>query len=243
MIYEKLQMLMLKYKKERSYKSLYLSAGIILISLFAFFELAENCLSGKWIYDAAAINYVYSIRDETRNNIFKAITSTGNTIPVITITLIIVVYLFYIKKKSEGLFFGLNVLGLWIFNEILKFFFKRPRPTGTWLVNASGYSFPSGHAMIFMGLSLLSIYYILIYIKNRRIAILVSLLIFMYSVLVGLSRIYVGVHYLSDVLTGWIAGLMWVVLTVSLKKHLSYKEMFDDEQYNEEILADQRKTK
>ena len=243
MIYEKLQMLILKYKKEHIHKILYLSAGIILISLFALSELAENCLSCKWIYDVAAVNYVYSIRNVTYNNIFKAITSTGNTIPVITITLIITVFLIYIKKKREGVFFGLNILGIWIFNEILKALIKRPRPTGTWLVNASGYSFPSGHAMIFMGLALLSIYYILIYIKNRRIATLVSLLIFMYSILVGLSRIYVGVHYLSDVLAGWIAGLMWVTLTVSLKKHLYYKEMFKDGRQNEETLADQCKSK
>lgn len=156
---------------------------------------------------------------------------------MIIITLIITDYLIYIKKKTEGLFFGLNIFGIWIFNEILKAIFKRPRPAGTWLVNAAGYSFPSGHAMIFMGLSLLSIYYIFIYIKNKRVSIMISLLIFIYSIFVGLSRVYVGVHYLSDVLAGWAAGLMWVTLSVN------YIKLSKDEQHNEATLADQRERK
>lgn len=67
--------------------------------------------------------------------------------------------------------------------------------------------------------------------------VLISLLIFIYSIFVGLSRVYVGVHYLSDVLAGWAAGLMWVTLSVN------YIKLSKDEQHNEATLADQRERK
>ena len=239
MTYEKLHLFKLRYKGNY-HKSLYYFTCLVLSLFLAFLEIAENCLSGKWMYDLKAINYVNNVRDGTSNSIFKVITATGNTIPVIIITLSITVYFIFMKKKTEALFFCLDILGVWIFNEILKATFKRPRPAGLWLVNAVGYSFPSGHAMIFMALSLLSIYYILISIKNKKVSIMISLLIFIYSVFVGLSRVYVGVHYLSDVLAGWMAGMLWIILTVSLKRYTGFEYKLKDEQEKEIIIIKQK---
>lgn len=196
-----------------------------LISSLVLLELAEDWFeTGSWIFDSAAVNYVYSIRSSTLNNTFKIITSTGNVAMVIAITLAIAIVLVYLKKKKEALLFTSNVMGLWIFNEVLKAVFKRPRPLGEWLVSATGYSFPSGHAMTFMGLSLLLGYYFLSFMKSRLMAAALTFMIINYSVFVGLSRVYVGVHYLSDVLGGWAGAMLWLSLTSSGYKKLVLRE-------------------
>jgi putative lysine transport system ATP-binding protein len=109
----------IKWKSELRYS--FIISFLFIISLFIFLELAKICLSpGNWGPDTAAINYVYSIRNGMLDGIMRVITSTGNTVSVIIITLAIALFLVFTKRKSEAAFFLLNVLGVWILNEILK---------------------------------------------------------------------------------------------------------------------------
>jgi undecaprenyl-diphosphatase len=178
---------------------------------------------GSFNFDNQAISYVKHIRNEAMNNIFQDITMAGNVVPTIALTVIVIVILVYLKKGRDALYFSLNILGIWGLNSLLKDIFKRTRPPGEWLVNAAGYSFPSGHAMIFMGFSLLLIYYILTFSRNKRGRWLLSIFVLTYAILVGLSRIYLGVHYLSDVLTGWSIATLWVSVSIIIYRILNLK--------------------
>lgn len=203
----------------------FMNIFLSLTSLFIFLDLVEDYLTKEnWGFDLIVASYVDSIRNNFLNSFFKVITKTGNVIPMLIITFIVAVIFIRIKKEKQALFISINTLGLWIFNGLLKQIFKRPRPSGSKIIAASGYSFPSGHAMIFMGFSILICYYILLYVKQKRTAIFLSILILAYSILVGLSRVYLGVHYFSDVLAGWFAGILWSSGSIAIYDIFSYKK-------------------
>lgn len=151
--------------------------------------------------------------------LMKFITTLGSTIVIITG--ILSVALLIKNKKYFKIFMIANVIGV-ILNNILKLIIRRPRPTDTMLLTyESSYSFPSGHSMMSMIFYGLIIYYVIKFIKKKwlcnSLVILLSLIIFS----VGLSRIYLGVHYATDVLAGFIVGLIYLFIFIKLIENKS----------------------
>jgi undecaprenyl-diphosphatase len=217
-------------KKYKAYKgaAFYLITGIILslISLFLFVNIVQNYYKlGSFWFDEKIFNYLHSLRSEGLNTFFKMITSVGYPVPMAILTLVISVYLLYLKKKKESLYFLSNILGVWLFNETLKYIFKRSRPIGSRLIDAIGYSFPSGHAMVFMGFSLILIYLILMHFKSRKMAYIISIIVFILAILVGISRVYLGVHYFSDVIAGWLVGFLWASTSIVVHRTIIHKKV------------------
>lgn len=220
--YNKLYNYIVKYHKyDKSMIYFLIGICLSLISLFTFLEIVEDYLgNGKFVVDSVISKFLTGIRSPFLTGLFKLVTSTGNFISILIISVLIIVLLIKREKKKEALFYSINVIGIWLFNEILKSIFKRPRPTGIHIVDVHGYSFPSGHAMIFMGFSLLIVYYIIENVKSVSMRIVLSILMVSYSVLVGLSRVYLGVHYFSDVFAGWLVAVLWVSIMIIIYKIL-----------------------
>ena len=102
-----------------------------------------------------------------------------------------------------------------ILNQILKRILQRPRPTEYRIVEETGYSFPSGHSMVSMAFYGYLIYLIYKYVKNKYLKwTLITLLSFL-IVSIGISRIYLGVHYTSDVLGGFLISISYLVIYIS----------------------------
>lgn len=177
--------------------------------------------------DKQVISYVLSIRNPGVTMFFKILTSFGNFIPMIILTSIILLILYYFKKKGESIFFGINVLGVWLFNEFLKQMFKRQRPQGIQLIRIADFSFPSGHAMVTMASVLILMYFAVKFINNKKIAYLLSAILLIYALLIGISRIYLGVHYFSDVIVGWIIASIWAFINIQIYKHIFSVQNFD----------------
>jgi undecaprenyl-diphosphatase len=121
----------------------------------------------------------------------------------------------HMGRKWETIILICNLTGSWILNTVLKDVFRRARPDIEHLVRAGGYSFPSGHAMISM--SFYGMLGYLLYInlrdkKKRRWYVPILTLVIVFSI--GLSRIYLGVHYPSDVAAGFAAGGAWLVVCI-----------------------------
>lgn len=168
-------------------------------------------------YDEKVTNFIASYRQPALTRVMTFITHIGDVYGYLIITTVSTV-LFFIKFQNWRyvieIFFVLIVSGL--SNVALKQVINRARPDADHLVSVASLSYPSGHAM-----SAIAFYGFLIYIiYNIRLNNWVkTALILIFSTLIlgiGLSRIYLGVHYPSDVAGGYIAGFIWVIFCVIL---------------------------
>lgn len=181
---------------------------ISLVALFFFLLLALNILMRNEIgIDKFYSNYLSKIISEGVTIFFKLITKLGNAATLIFITLASIVF---IKNKKIGLFTVINLVSIFAFNILLKFIFARPRPIGINLIIEKGYSFPSGHATVSTAFYGLFIYLIWKSKFTKFYKWLFTILLSVLIVLICLSRIYLGVHYTSDVLAGVLFSLVYL---------------------------------
>lgn len=135
-------------------------------------------------------------------------------------SLLTVYFLFIRRHKWYSLKVPVVALGGISINVLMKELFRRPRPLDPLLAEASGLSFPSGHAMLAVSFYGLLIYLVWRNIKNQflRLGLTISLIVLIF--LIGFSRIYLRVHYASDVLAGFAVGGMWVIISITLLRQI-----------------------
>ena len=187
-------------------------SSVILLVLFTCIVLLVLTNNITWL-DEPVYNYIISYESDTLTDIFKVFTFLGSTKFIIIFNILIFVYTI-IRKKYQYLIMLTSSLTSVIFNNIIKIIIERPRPNILRLIAETGYSFPSGHAMI----SIL-FYGSIIYIFNKYRLPFAKLVTFILVILIGgicLSRIYLGVHYVSDVLGGMClaTSLLLIVQTI-----------------------------
>ena len=164
--------------------------------------------------DVAGYNMVseYLISDNV-TPIAKAITQLGGAIFLIGLSITLAII---IKNKKIGILIWVNIAISTLLNQILKFIIQRPRPTEFRIIDESGYSFPSGHSMVSAAFYGFLIYLIYKNVKNKYLKwgliTILSLLIF----LIGISRIYLGVHYTSDVLAGFLIAISYLIIFITV---------------------------
>ena len=102
-----------------------------------------------------------------------------------------------------------------VLNQLLKRILQRPRPTEFRIIEETGYSFPSGHSMVSMAFYGYLIYLIYKYVKNKYVKWILIALLSILICTIGVSRIYLGVHYTSDVLGGFLVSISYLILFIS----------------------------
>ena len=187
---------------------------ILFICLIGFLALAEDVFN-KEIMNGDIIGYKlvseFLISDFTIP-IAKFITNFGGAIFLIVLTIILLIS---IKNKKIGLSIFSNLAIITILNQLLKRILQRPRPTEYRIIEETGYSFPSGHSMISMALYGYLIYLIYKYVKNKYIKWISIVLLSILICSIGISRIYLGVHYTSDVLGGFLISISYLIIYIS----------------------------
>lgn len=184
-------------------------AMLVLVAVIAFiwllFEVKKDDIMRL---DAAAYSLVVMhMRTAWLTPIMQSISDLAY--PVVLVVVLLVIEAFA-PGRRPGLFAAVNLVLATLLNLLLKTLVQRPRPEGYRLVAESGFSFPSGHSMVAMAFYGLLIWMVWRYEKDafvRRLGIIGFGLVI---VLVGLSRIYLGVHYASDVLAGFCASIAWL---------------------------------
>ena len=205
----------IKTKIKNNRYIIYISIPFLLIILL----ITAKVIAGRELYiDKLAYQiFIEKLRNDKLTTFMKLATKLSNPEIMIVIAIIsIIICIKFIKNKKLSLGIILNLAGITIINQILKFIFRRERPTGYRLIEMSGYSFPSGHAMASLAFYGLLIYITKRLVKNKYLKILLIILNIAIIILIGVSRIYLGVHYLSDVLTGYSISIIYLLITTKL---------------------------
>lgn len=192
-------------------------AQISLVLIFLY--IARQVKEGETLkLDTKILELIHSLASDVMDKSMQFITQFGGLAFVATITLFFAVTLWR-KQYLPGVYLLISgVVGSSVINLVLKSAFSRHRPD-LWpkLVQEGSYSFPSGHAMA--SLALAACIVIIFWHSHWRRRVVFAAVA--YVVCIGLSRVYLGVHYPTDIVAGWAASLFWVLLCNQIIKSKS----------------------
>ena len=214
-----LTLILKRYDNKLPYVLIFIIALIIFIGSFDLFvELTEDLQSeAVATYDATIIQTILDFRSPFLTKYFLLVTNVGDTLGyAIVFTLCTLLFYLIFKSWEYVLQIVLVMLLALSSNLILKQLINRARPEAEHLVTVETLSYPSGHAMMAMAFYGFLIYLIYSFpIGKIWKFFLISFLILL-ILSIGVSRIYLGVHFPSDIAGGYIAGLIWVVFCVMI---------------------------
>ena len=165
----------------------------------------------KLIFDEFVYEKVMSIRGDFLDEYFISITKLGNPMTILFLLLLFVLFF----RNKFGVTLVISCITSLVSNSLIKNVFRRVRPEHIRLIKQGGYSFPSGHAMIAICFYGYLLYLVIKRIKNRCIKYLISLFLIITIISIGISRIYVGVHYPTDVLAGYFIAIFEVIIVIN----------------------------
>jgi membrane-associated phospholipid phosphatase len=182
------------------------------LSLWAFGAIVdEQILEGETRTDERLAVWLHGRATEPLTDVFRAVTRLGNFITLFAVTLVAVVIFWRRRERIDAAFVALAALGAQVLSTGMKLGFRRDRPFfPDPLATESTFSFPSGHALVS-----LAVYGSIALVLARRLsshtqrALLLGATALL-VIAIGFSRLYLGVHFLSDVLAGYAAGAAWL---------------------------------
>lgn len=192
---------------------------ILVLSLFFISILLLVIFKKTAFIDEPIYEFIISWRSSFLDTFFIFITQLGNTIPILLIVLMMAAFL----HNRYGIFLMVSTIDSVLMNTLVKYCVQRPRPTGLRLIEQGGYSFPSGHAMISVCVYGYLLYLAYTRISNKYLKYSVSILLLLVILGIGVSRIYVGVHYPTDVLAGYLLATIYVILLVEVTKNMNFR--------------------
>ncbi len=203
----------LEAKKERYLKHILLTAiSVVLFVLLAAYVHAGITLGFEdWIYSKSV-----AFMSPPLTLIIKGITHLGDSAVVIAFCLLLIAI--PKTRRTIALPVSTAVTLSTLLNMVLKQLFARERPDILRLISETSYSFPSGHAMINATLYTMLIIMVFKFIKSRSRRLALAVPCALLAVLIGFSRIYLGVHYAGDILGGWIIGFSVSIVVYALLK-------------------------
>ena len=218
----------LKYGRKEYFRFiifLLIAGSVSILALTIFLYITSRLDQTIWFgFDYYVNLYVHALRSAALTEVVLFITDLGSLYAYLIIIPIIVVVLYaYGKSWKVPLQSAIVLLSSFLLNLGIKWVIGRPRPFADGrLIEASFYSYPSGHSMSATGFYGFLIYLVIKYVRNRwlktGLITLLSLLIFG----IGMSRIYLGVHYPTDVLAGFIAGTFWLLVCIIVFRSVNF---------------------
>lgn len=200
-----------------------LSLSILLLALFA--RLSEDLLYNELgTFDRVVGELIRGFATPSLTKVAIILTDLGSAYIEIALMIVVGAFLFFrFKHTWETVLLVISLSGAWILNTTLKALFHRARPDIVHLVKAGGYSFPSGHAMVAASFYGVIGYILWLNLRNHSkpswyiVVITLALIIG-----IGISRIYLGVHFASDVIAGYAAGGVWAITCIVGLKEIRY---------------------
>jgi membrane-associated phospholipid phosphatase len=187
---------------------------VLALSLWAFGQIVdEQIVEGDSRTDERLAEWLHGRATDPFTDVFRVITWCGNFMTLLAVTVVAVVILWRRRERTDAVFVALAFLGAQVLSTGMKLGFRRDRPFfPDPLATESTFSFPSGHALVS-----LAVYGSIALVLARRLSTHTQRAVLLggtalFVLAIGFSRLYLGVHFLSDVLAGYAAGLAWLAL-------------------------------
>jgi len=194
--------------------SLLLGLGTAITALIFFGWLADEVLEGdSRRFDEVTRAAIHQLASPTLTIVMRGFSFVGSTIALTIGTIFVVVRFAMRNLGREAKLFAITMIGAGLLNITLKLAFKRARPEPFFNLSLpETYSFPSGHSLtsaVFFG-ALAAI--LTAHIKSRRVRAVIWIVSTLMFLTIGFSRIYLGVHHTTDVIAGFVAALIWILV-------------------------------
>jgi undecaprenyl-diphosphatase len=199
--------------------------ALILVCGAGFAALADEVMEGDTQkMDEAVLLWMNSYESTRLTSLALDVTALGAGTLVFLVAIVASVFLWVSRHRYSALLLWVSILGSWLINASLKLFFERPRPSlFPWRVPHAGLSsFPSGHSMGAMVCYATLAYLIARLVQSRFLRHFTFFVAAVMIVAIGLSRMYLGVHYPTDVLAGFAMGLTWAAFCALMIEALRY---------------------
>jgi undecaprenyl-diphosphatase len=186
--------------------------GGLIASLVVLGSLANGVRDQEvFALDTWATPFLHGIASPALDWLMNALTTMGSSLVLIPIFVVVAAVLLLRRRFGAALFLGVASAGALVIDATMKLVFQRPRPKLDYAAVLPDYSFPSGHAMngvvVYVSLAL-----ILWSVFGRRVGVPAVVVAAVLAFGIGVSRIYLGYHYLTDVVGGWLAGIIWLLV-------------------------------
>lgn len=195
-----------------------LSVGLLALVTIVI-TLTVDAAQGPVWFDSSVSEWFISHRTPLLDGYFRSVTTLGRT-PWSMIPMAVVVFVTVIRER-----YGLAVLMAasavfgTVMSPIIKGAVGRPRPdAAVWLVDVDGASFPSGHALSSVTAWVAAAVVVILMVDDRRIRLVIGLIGGLVAVLIGVSRIYLGVHWPTDVIGGWAIAATWLTILLLIRQ-------------------------
>lgn len=184
---------------------------VFAVAIVVFLALLEDVLEQDVMrFDMRAYNlFVVQLRNDALTPVMEGFSNLASPVALLAMLLMVAAFA---PGRKPGRCAIVNLVCVLALNQLLKAIVQRPRPEGFRLVSEVGYSFPSGHSMISMAFFGLCAWMVWHYESDRVAKWFYCICFALLIVFVGISRIYLGVHYASDVLAGFCVSLAWLAI-------------------------------
>ena len=191
------------------------------LSAILFYKITDKIIDNETaIIDNFIVNLFVDFRSVYLTKVMLFFSDVGMDGVIVFSILIPLIFLLKKRYRDASLFSIMIFIGV-VINYSLKSLIQRERPVGFAMINEPTFSFPSGHSMNSFIFFVTLAYFVFKYSNNKLISLITFVVSGLCIFMVGLSRIYLGVHYPSDILGGYIAGFLWIASFYLIDKTLT----------------------